>query len=146
MANKVNVMIGGEVITLKSSEDEAYLQRIARYIDQKLADLMSVNVTASINEKVRTLLIAVNLADDYFKASDKLERLNTDHEKFITEIGRMQQENMMLKEKFHELQGDYARLQAEYEEFIAEFDAAKQNDSDNILSLPRPDQRKVVSR
>ena len=146
MANRVDVVICGEVITLKSNEDEAHLQRIARYIDQKLANLTAINATASINERIRTLLIAVNVADDYFKASDNLARLNNTQEKYILEIGRMQQENMLLRDKFHELQAEYARLQAEYEEFITEFDNTKPNDGANVLTLPRADKRKAAVR
>ena len=145
MSNRVEVLICGEVITLKSNDDEAYLQRIARYIDQKLADLVALNVTASINERVRTLLIAVNVADDYFKANDKLARLNAEHEKYINEIGRMQQENMLLREKFHELQAEHARLQAEFEEYLQEFDA-KSGEGANVISLPLSEQRKAAIR
>ncbi|MCL2377919.1 MAG: cell division protein ZapA [Defluviitaleaceae bacterium] len=127
MANKVDVVICGEVITLKSNEEEAHLQRIARYIDRKLADLTAANATASINERIRTLLIALNVADDYFKASDNLARTNAMNEKYVHELGRMQQEYALLKEKFHELQGELALAKAELES----------KDSTNVLSLPR---------
>ena len=145
MANKVDVVICGEVITLKSNEEEAHLQRIARYIDQKMAGLMAANATASINEKIRTLLIAVNVADDYFKTADSLARTNAEHEKYINEIGRMHQENILLKEKLYELQAELTRTRAEYEEFIMEFDK-RPNENANVLPLPHAGQRKVGKR
>jgi len=144
MSNKVEVVICGETITLKSTENEAHLKRIAHYLDQKMAEFTAVNATASVNERIRTLLIAVNLTDEYFKAEDKLESLRAEHEKYIVEIGRMQQENMLLREKLHNLQGDHTRLQAEFEEFINEFDKTKQSEADNVLPLPRSDERKTV--
>ena len=146
MSNRVKVVICGEVITLKSSEEEAHLQRVARYIDQKMAELTATNATASINERIRTLLIAVNVADDYFKASDKLARLGAEQEKYINEIGRMQQENTLLREKFHALQAEHARLQAEHEEYVELFGSVKQAESANVLPLHRQDQRKVGLR
>jgi len=127
MANRVDVVICGEVITLKSNEEEAHLQRIARYIDRKLAELTATNANASINERIRTLLIALNVADDYFKASDSLARTNAVNEKYVHELGRMQQEYALLKEKFYELQGELTLARAELES----------RDGMNVLSLPR---------
>jgi len=144
MSNKVDVVICGETITLKSTENEAHLKRIAHYLDQKMAEFTAVNASASINERIRTLLIAVNLTDEYFKAEDKLESLRAEHEKYIVEIGRMQQENMLLREKLHGLQGDHTRLQAEFEAFLNEFDNKKHSEGDNVLPLPRTDERKTV--
>jgi len=141
MSRKVNVVICGKVITLKSNEEEAHLQRIARYIDQKMAELTEANTTASIDERLRTLLIALNISDDYFKAADKLARVDAEQEKYINEIGRMQQENMQLKEKYHALQADHARLQAEHDEYIEVFDNVRQ--SENVISMNRTNLRKA---
>ena len=143
MSNKVNVVICGEIITLVSDEEEAHLQRIARYIDQKMADLVSANITASINERVRTLLIALNLADDYFKTTDSYARLSAEHERYIDELGRMEQENILLRDKIRELQGELTRTQVEFEAFLSEFDSAKSSDDAKILPSPWSEQRKV---
>ena len=125
MANKVNVVICGEVITLKSDEEEAHLQRIARYIDRKMEELMEANPNASINERIRTLLIALNVADDYFKTADALARANAQQDKYVNELGRMQQEYALLKEKFYEIQGELALARSELDTFISEFDGNK---------------------
>ena len=146
MANKVDVVICGEVITLKSNEEEAHLQRIARYIDRKLADLTASNANASINERIRTLLIALNVADDYFKTADNLARVNAQHEKYVNELGRMQQEYAMLKDKFHELQGELALTKAELENFISEFENEKPGEGTRLLTLPGSNKRKAAVR
>ena len=103
--NKVDVVIGGEIITLVSSEDEAYMQKLALYIDKRLAEIKSVNANASLSERTRTMFIAVNIADDYFKTLESLRRLEDEHERFVQEMGRMQEENYLLAEKMRELQG-----------------------------------------
>jgi len=146
MANKVDVVICGEVITLKSNDEEAHLQRIARYIDRKLAELTAANANASINERIRTLLIAVNVADDYFKATDSLARLNAMHDKYVNELGRMQQEYALLKERFHELQGELTHTKAELESFVTEYDSNYPREGINILTLPRDNKRKATVR
>ena len=136
MANKVNVVICGEVITLKSNEEEAHLHRIARYIDRKLADLMATNANASINERIRTLLIALNVGDDYFKTLDSLARCNAQHERYVQELGRMQQEYALLKEKFYELQGELSLTKAELDTLVAEIEKKHQGESSKLLTLP----------
>ncbi|MCL2406020.1 MAG: cell division protein ZapA [Defluviitaleaceae bacterium] len=135
--NKVDVVICGEVITLKSNEEEAHLQRIARYIDRKLVELSETNASASINERVRTLLIALNVADDYFKASDSLARTKATNEKYVHELGRMQQEYAMLKEKFHEMQAELALTKAKLDSFVAEYEKHHAKDGANVLPLFR---------
>ena len=146
MANKVDVVICGEVITLKSNEEEAHLQRIARYIDRKLAELTATNANASINERIRTLLIALNVADDYFKASDSLARTKAMQEKYVNELARMQQEYALLKERFHELQGELTHTKAELESFVTEFDTNYPREGVNVLTLPRENKRKATVR
>jgi len=140
---KVRVRICNEDYTLRSNEAEAYLQSLAHYCERKIEDLQSLNTTAAINERVRTHLVALNIADDYFKANDRVTRMTTEQEKYISEIGRMQQENMLLRERFHELQAEHARLQAEYDAFIAEFDSEKEKDTTNVLTLHKAEQRKA---
>ena len=142
MANKVDVVICGEVITLKSDEEEAHLQRIARYIDRKLAELTAVNAHASINERIRTLLIALNVADDYFKTADALARANAQQDKYINELGRMQKEYALLKEKFYELQGELALTRSELDTFISEFDNNKDGGA-NVVTMPGAIKRKA---
>ena len=139
MANKVNVVINGEIITLKSSEDNDYLQGLARYIDQKLDELKSHNAAVAINERIRTLLIALNVADDYHKEVAKLKTLQAEHERFIAEMGRMQEENKLLQEKLQTLQGDLARAQEN-----AKSAKAKTEKNENILTMPSPEGRKAA--
>jgi cell division protein ZapA len=102
--NKVEAVIGGEIITLVSNENEDYMQKLARYIDRKLNEIRTANSNASISERKRTLFIAINIADDYFKTLDQLKRLETEHQRYVNELGRMQEENYLLTDKIHELQ------------------------------------------
>ena len=131
--NKVDVVIDGEIVTLKSSERPDHMQRLARYIDNKMTDVKSKNLTAAVDERVRTLLIALNVADDYFKTKDKLDTLDIVHGKFVQEITKLQEENSRLSTKLRETESDLTRTRAELDEFIQSFDAEKPG---NILTLP----------
>ena len=111
--NKIEAVIGGEIITLVSAENEEFMQKIARYIDRKLSEIKRMKSNASINERTRTLFIAINIAEDYFKTLETLHNLEEEHEKFVTELGRMQEENYLLTEKLHELQDRMNATQAE---------------------------------
>ena len=142
MARKVNVVICGKVITLKSNEEEAHLQRIARYIDQKMAELTGANTTAAIDERVRTLLIALNISNDYFKAADKLARIEATKDKFKEEIDRLQQETALLSEQLSALQAEHATLKAEHKEYIEVFDNVKQQEK--VVHLNRSERKTAI--
>ncbi|MCL1845983.1 MAG: cell division protein ZapA [Defluviitaleaceae bacterium] len=136
MDNKVNVVIGGEIITLKSNEQPDYLQRLARYADEKINDIKSKSVTASIDDHVRTLLIALNIADDYHKALEKYQRVDTLHKQLVGEMAKLQEENVRLSLEMKTVQSELSRTKQELDEFIKSFDAEDPPEAENILTLP----------
>ncbi|MCL2373483.1 MAG: cell division protein ZapA [Defluviitaleaceae bacterium] len=71
--NRVEVVIGGEIVTLKSKEKPEYLQKLASYVDQKMRAVKKHSLPASIDDNIKSLLIALNIADDYFKTKLALE-------------------------------------------------------------------------
>ncbi|MCL1883612.1 MAG: cell division protein ZapA [Defluviitaleaceae bacterium] len=147
MDNKVDVVIGGEIITLKSSEQPDYLQRLARYADRKIDEIKSKSVTAAIDDRARTLLIAMNMADDYHKALDKFQRLDSLHKRLVHEMGKLQEENSQLAEKMKELEAELSKTKGELDEFIKSFDAENTPEGENILTLPQSKQsRKSAAR
>ena len=104
MDNKVNVVFCGEIYSLRSGENPDHMTRLARYVDGKMADIMSKSITAAIDDKARTFILALNVADDYMKAHDKLARLDAVHKKFVAEMGRLQEENSRLNQSLKEAQ------------------------------------------
>ena len=140
---RVDVVIDGQIITFVSFEDEAYMQKVAHYIDKKLSDIKSSKANKPIGEYIRTLLIAANIADDYFKAVEKGQALEDIHETYVQEMSRIQEENVVLTDRLHELQiqlnflreqstreaeqmrqlqEDLQHAQNELEEYISTFD------------------------
>jgi cell division protein ZapA len=137
MDNRVNVVIGGEIITLKSTEQPDYLQRLARYTDEKTAEIKSKSVAAAIDDHIRSLLIALNIADDYHKALDKYQRLDSLHKRIVIEMGKLQEENESLAKQMTELQSELAKTKSDLDEFMKSFDAKNAAEGENILTLPQ---------
>jgi len=133
--NFVDVVIAGEIITLKSTEDAAHLHRVAQYLDKKISEV-TTRSTAVIDERTRTLLIALNITDECFKKMDGFKELDAVHKKVMREMQRMQAENTELQLKIKELQDELTKTRAELDEFINNFDD-EEPVYDNILTLPR---------
>lgn len=80
MAAKTNtdVIIGGKVYTLSGYESEAYLQKVASYINNKLREFDDLAEYRRFPADMKAALLELNIADDYFKAKEQAERLEED--------------------------------------------------------------------
>ena len=79
MANKTDteVLIGGKVYTLSGYEGEEYMQRVASYINGKLSEFSKVAGYNRQSVDTQNVLLQLNIADDYFKAKQMSESLQT---------------------------------------------------------------------
>ena len=71
--NKTEVLIDGKIYTLSGYESEEYLQRVATYINNKLAELKKLDGYARLSQELKSILLESNVADDYFKAKNQVE-------------------------------------------------------------------------
>ena len=71
--NKTEVLIDGKIYTLSGYESEEYLQRVATYINNKLAELKKLEGYARLSQELKSILLELNVADDYFKAKNQVE-------------------------------------------------------------------------
>ena len=84
-----DVMIAGKVYTLSGYEEEGYLQRVASYINAKISEITEREEFRRIPNDMKSILIQLNIADDYFKAkeqAEKLEKTLREKEKEIYEL------------------------------------------------------------
>ena len=72
------VIIGGKVFTLSGYESEAYLQKVASYINNKLAEYNKVDSFKRLPGDMQNVLQQLNVADDHFKAKKQIELLEED--------------------------------------------------------------------
>ena len=71
--NKTEVLIDGKIYTLSGYESEENLQRVATYINNKLAELKKLDGYARLSQELKSILLELNVADDYFKAKNQVE-------------------------------------------------------------------------
>ena len=69
------VIIGGKVFTLSGYESEEYLQKVASYINNKVAEYSKVDSYKRQSLDTQNVLLQLNIADDYFKAKKQISML-----------------------------------------------------------------------
>lgn len=125
--NSTEVLIGGKVITLSGFESEEYLQKVSTYLNHKIAECTSIEGYNRQTAETRSTLLALNIADDYFKAKKQGAVLENDvqqkdkemydlkHELISTQIrsSNLEQEIERLKEENQQLQMQIVKLETE---------------------------------
>ena len=95
--NTVQVLIGGRVVRLSGYESEEYLERVAHYMNHKQEELAGLKGWRRFTSETKGTLLALNIADDYFKAKDKAELLEEDIQKKDQELYDLRQELVSLQ-------------------------------------------------
>lgn len=91
MGQKIDipVVINGKVYTLSGYEGEDYLQNVASYINGKISECKTSDQYRRMNTEYQGVLLALNIADDYFKAkkiADEAVRDDSDKEKQLYDL------------------------------------------------------------
>ncbi|MCL1787887.1 MAG: cell division protein ZapA [Defluviitaleaceae bacterium] len=124
MTNKVEVVIGGKVLSIRSEESAEHVQKIAMYVSQKIDMLKAKNLSAVVDERLKTLLIALNIADDHFKTKDQLTAQEVINKNLTAKAAKLEKENAALKSQTQKLQTKLDKVSGEFEEFLRNFDSA----------------------
>lgn len=127
--NKVEVFIGGKSYKLAGEESESYMQKVAKYIDQKMMDISGKERSTVLSTTMVSILTAINVADDYFKAKEQIELLS----KQIEELQKSKQDLSshkddkieMYEQLINELQNENIELKNKLDEVIIELNNAK---------------------
>jgi len=78
--NDTEVLIGGKVFTLSGYESEEYLQKVATYINNKTAEYNKIDSFKRQPLDTQSVLLQLNMADDFFKAKKQIDALELDLE------------------------------------------------------------------
>ena len=84
--NTAQVVIGGKIFTLGGYESEEYFQKVASYINNKMAELSEMPGYSRQSAETKHTLLSLNVTDDYFKAKAQVEKLELDLEAKEREI------------------------------------------------------------
>ena len=128
--NKTEVLIAGKIFTLSGYESEEYLQKVATYINNKIAEFKKLDGYNHQTKENKSILLELNIADDYFKAKKQVEMVEEElsekdkelydlkHELINVKIQLENQENDLeaSRKENTELQKEVVRLQTERDE------------------------------
>lgn len=99
-----DVLIGGKVYTLSGYESEAYLQKVAAYINNKAGEFDDMPDYRRFSADMKATLLELNIADDYFKAKNQAEKLEEDLDARNKEIYDLKHELVSLQIKLETLE------------------------------------------
>lgn len=78
--NDVEVLIDGRKYTICGFESAEYLQQIASYINRKFIEFKKKDFYSRLDMNLRNVLLAINIADDYYKTKKKANEYKTENE------------------------------------------------------------------
>ncbi len=110
------VIIGGKVFTLSGNESEEYLQKVANYINNKIAEYAKVEGFKRQPIDVQNVLMELNIADDYFKAKKQIEILHEQAEEKEKELYDLKHELIAAQIKLENTEKNMKGLQKELNE------------------------------
>ena len=128
--NYTEVLIGGKVFTLSGFESEDYLQKVSTYLNHKIEECTSSDGYRKQSAEARSVLLALNIADDYFKAKKLGDSLQSETENKDTAMYDLKHELIAaqiqletankqieeLKEEINKYQKNVVRLETELED------------------------------
>ena len=112
----VQVIIDGKVLTLSGYESEDYLQKIASFINNKIAEYNKADSFRHANKDTQHRLIELNIADEYFKAKKQIDRLEAEMKVKQNELYDMQQNTVQKDMMIESLRQNVKQLQDEIHE------------------------------
>ena len=90
--NYTEVSLMGKTYVLGGAEDEAYLQRVATYVNSKYQELKKTQGFLRQTADYQHLMMVLNLADDYFKAQNRADALKEREAELEQEIYNLKHE------------------------------------------------------
>lgn len=111
--NYAEVLIDGTVFTLAGTEDEGYLRRVAAYLNEKIGEVKRVPGFSRMNADYQTLMVQLNLTDDYFKEQERADTLETQKGILEKEAYSLKHELITTQMKLESLEKELAASKTE---------------------------------
>lgn len=114
--NDVEVIINKKRYVLCGYESDEYMQKIASYLNGKHQELREQPFFNGLESDMKTVLLNINLADDYFKALSQIKEMEQENHQSRDELFELKHELIQLQSKYDNLTKDYECLQTDYQE------------------------------
>ena len=110
------VIIGGKVFTLSGYESEEYLQKVAAYVNNKINEYSKVDAFRRQTFEKQSVLLQLNVADDYFKAKKQIDILEEEVKTKEKELYDLKHELISTQIKLENLEKNNKNMQTELNE------------------------------
>ena len=117
--NNTEVILGGKVFTLSGYESEEYLQKVAAYINNKLAEFNKDESYRRQSAEVRANLMYLNIADDYFKTKETADQMEEQRDRMEKETYSLKHELVSTQMKLDGVLKDLEERQRQLQELSA---------------------------
>ncbi len=117
--NNAEVAIGGKIYTVCGYESEEYLQKVAAHINNKLQEVNSNDAARRLTADYKTMVMYLNLADDYFKAKQLGDSLQTEADNKEKQIYDLKHELIAAQIKIDSLTKEKQELKEQLEKMKA---------------------------
>lgn len=114
------VLIGGKVYTLSGYESEAYLQKVATYINNKINEFEALQDSHRFTSDMKATILELNIADDYFRAKSQAENLEMDLEERNKEVYELKHKLIEVQIKLESLEKNLEAMGQENKELQLE--------------------------
>ena len=111
------VIIGGKVFTLSGYESEEYLQKVASYINNKINEYNKVESFRRRPMDTQSVLLQLNIADDYFKAKKQISVLEEELKTKEKELYDLKHELISAQIKLEGVEEQVLTLQQEADDY-----------------------------
>ncbi|HJA70541.1 MAG TPA: cell division protein ZapA [Candidatus Lachnoclostridium stercoravium] len=118
--NYIEVLIDGKIYTLGGMEEEAYLQKVANYINEKISLMKKQNGFLKQSADYQSVMTQLNIADDYFKAMEQVDTLEEQKED--------------LEKEAYSLRHELVTTQMKLDKAVRDLEEAKKKDEKRDVS------------
>lgn len=118
--NNTEVIIDGKVYILSGYESEEYLQKVASYINNKIAEYKKDDSYRKQNLDIQKTVLELNIADDYYKAKKQADNLQGDIEDRDKQLYDLKHELVSAQIKIETYEKEIKKLQDEANDYQKE--------------------------
>ena len=101
--NQMEVLIDGKIYKLSGAEEEMYLQKVAAYLNGKIGKLREEEGFSRLSSDYQSVLLQLNIADDYFKEEERANRLENEKSELEKEIYSLKHELITTQMKMEKM-------------------------------------------
>ena len=110
------VLIGGKVYTLSGYEGGEYFQKVASYINNKMAEYNKIDSFKKLSLDYQNVLLQINIADDYFKSKKQIDLLEEEIKAKEKELYDLKHELISYQIKIENMEKNVKNLNADLNE------------------------------